>query len=137
MVMKKFASVVLVVMVVLLAVAGASEARGGGGGGGHHGGFSGHRGFHHGGHGRVFIGVAPSFYWGPYGDPYWWYYPPYPYWSYYPPYEPAPVVLQEPPVYIQQPGAQGYWYYCATSRAYYPTVQTCAEPWVPVPPRTN
>jgi hypothetical protein len=80
---------------------------------------------------RVFVGVGPSFWWGPY----WWYYPP-PYYVYSPP----PVVVQEPPVYIQQepppaPAAQSYWYYCQSAKAYYPTVPTCPEPWVKVPPR--
>jgi hypothetical protein len=34
----------------------------------------------------------------------------------------------------QQP-AQSYWHYCPSARAYYPTVPTCPEPWVKVPPR--
>jgi len=79
---------------------------------------------------RVFVGVGPAFWWGPY----WWYYPP-PYYVYPPP----PVVVQEPPVYIQQeppptPATQ-YWYYCESAKAYYPTVPACPEPWVKVPPR--
>jgi hypothetical protein len=36
----------------------------------------------------------------------------------------------------QQP-AQAYWYYCPSARAYYPTVSTCPEPWVKVPPRSQ
>lgn len=36
----------------------------------------------------------------------------------------------------QQP-AESYWYYCTSARAYYPTVPTCPEPWVKVPPRTQ
>ena len=28
-----------------------------------------------------------------------------------------------------------YWHYCPSARAYYPTVPTCPEPWVKVPPR--
>jgi len=36
----------------------------------------------------------------------------------------------------QQP-AQAYWYYCPSVRAYYPTVPTCPEPWVKVPPRSQ
>jgi hypothetical protein len=36
----------------------------------------------------------------------------------------------------QHPG-QSYWYYCSSARAYYPTVSTCPEPWVKVPPRTQ
>jgi hypothetical protein len=36
-----------------------------------------------------------------------------------------------------QPGPSGtpareYWYYCASGHAYYPSVQTCPEPWVVV-----
>ena len=86
------------------------------------------------------------------GYPYWgypyYYYPP----AYYPPpyysYGPPSVVPQEPTTYVQQevspvapaqppaPSApQAYWYYCAASKAYYPSVQSCAEPWVKVPPR--
>jgi len=36
----------------------------------------------------------------------------------------------------QHPG-QSYWYYCSSARAYYPTVPTCPEPWVKVPPRAQ
>jgi len=88
---------------------------------------------HHGG-GRVFVGVGvgvwPGFWWGP---PYLWYwYPPY----YYPP---APVIVPQPQIYIQQPpalqAAATYWYYCPSAKKYYPEVQSCAEPWIPVPPR--
>ena len=96
---------------------------------------------------RVFVGVGPAFWYGPY--PYW-YYPPPPYYVYSPP----PVVVQEPPVYVQQqpavtgppappaPAAQSqtveaYWYYCPSSKGYYPSVQTCPEPWVKVPPRQD
>ena len=135
----------------LLAVSGAPVyAHGGhGGGGGHafggpHGGFGGHRGFgghhgfeghrfegHHGFHGRGFIGIGPSFYWGPYWDPFW------PYGGYAPyAYTPSPVIVDSPPVYIEKPPA-GYWYYCPSVRAYYPNVQSCAEPWMRVAPRTG
>ena len=84
---------------------------------------------------RVFIGVGPG-----------WWGPPYPYW-YYPPapvvVAPAPVIVQESPVYVQQqvapappppPAAasESFWYYCPSSRAYYPNVQSCIEPWVRV-----
>jgi len=34
----------------------------------------------------------------------------------------------------QQP-SQAYWYYCFSTGAYYPTVPTCPEPWIKVPPR--
>lgn len=84
--------------------------------------------WHH-GHGGVFIGVGPGYWWGP-PYPYWWYPPPY----YYPP--PA-VVVEEPPVYVQPPPAPPpaptFWYYCSSVKGYYPKVQTCPEAWVKVP----
>lgn len=43
------------------------------------------------------------------------------FWSYYP-----------YPAYSYQPPAPTYWY-CPSYGAYYPTVQSCPEPWVPVP----
>jgi len=109
--------------------------------GGH--GYSGYRGWHgysgrrdHGWYGGVYLGtpwVYPYPYW--YAYPYW----RYPY--YYPaaPYSSYPSPLQDPSsVYIQReapPPAQTYWYYCASAKAYYPTVQRCAEAWIKVPPR--
>ena len=89
---------------------------------------------------HVFIGAGPSFWWGP-----WWYYPS-PYYVYPPPYyvyPPPPVVVESPPVYVQQepppppaaPAPQAYWYYCSSAGAYYPSVPTCPEAWVKVPPR--
>jgi hypothetical protein len=100
----------------------------------------------------VGVGVGPAFWWGP---P-WWYYPPYPVYVYTPP----PVIVQEqPPVYVQQPapavppppappappssggsvapGTDGYWYYCSSKQAYYPTVQSCPEAWIKVAPRSQ
>ena len=69
------------------------------------------------------------------------YYPPYPY--YYPPYYASPVVVQQQPtVYVEQPAPQvqtqpaaGYWYYCASSRAYYPYVKECPAGWQRVAPQ--
>lgn len=84
----------------------------------------------HRGRGSVFIGVGPAFWWGP----------PYPYYS-YPPYyyPPAQVIVEEPPIYVQQaplpPATPVYWYYCPSALGYYPQVQSCPEPWVKVPPR--
>jgi len=80
--------------------------------------------------GGVFIGVGP--WWGPFWAPYpYWYPPPY----YYPP----TVVIQPPPVYIERPPAPleppAYWYYCASARAYYPSVPNCPEEWIKVPAR--
>jgi hypothetical protein len=99
--------------------------------------WDGHR---HGGP-RVFVSVGPRFWWGPYPYPY--YYYPYPYY-----YTPPPVVVQDPPVYVQQQqvspsvvppapsGAQeSFWYYCPSSRDYYPQVPSCPEAWIKVPPR--
>ena len=73
----------------------------------------------------------------------WWYYPP----AYYSPadyppgYYPQPVVVPESSVYIQGPSpgqlAPGFWYYCESAQGYYPDVQTCAEPWIQVPPKDH
>ena len=134
--MKKLALTSFLTAMFLVSIALPSEARGGhgGGGGGHHGGF--HGGFHH--HhfrGTVVVGVGSGFGWDP-----WWYYPPY---YAYPPYAYAPVV-EEPPVYIEQsspPAAPtpeaNWWYYCQSSRSYYPTVPTCSEAWIKVAPRDH
>ena len=37
--------------------------------------------------------------------------------------------------YADTPGYtyQSYWYYCPSYGAYYPSVQTCPDAWVPVP----
>lgn len=34
----------------------------------------------------------------------------------------------------QQAAPEAYWYYCSSAQAYYPTVPSCPEPWVKVPP---
>jgi hypothetical protein len=121
-----------------LLLAGGARAHDGHGGhegghaGGWHGGWSHWRGGWGGGwHGRwgpdVYFGVGPGW-WG-WGSP-WWFPPPY--------YEPR-VVIQQPPVYIErqpeQPPTAGYWYYCESAGAYYPSVSTCPEAWIRVPPR--
>lgn len=147
--MRKILSAALVAVTLLLILAAPSDA------GGRRGHWHGHR---HGGV-RLFVGVGPVFGYGPY--PYWRYpyyygYSPYGYSPYgYSPYvyTPPTVVVQEPPVYVQQqpapaapaapaapPAAQatppeGYWYYCASAREYYPSVPTCSEAWIKVPPR--
>jgi len=41
-------------------------------------------------------------------------------------------VQQEPAPAVAPP--QTYWYYCASAKAYYPTVQKCPEAWIKVPP---
>ena len=85
-------------------------------------------------HARVGVGVyfGPGFYYPPY------YYPPPVY------YPPQPVVIQQQaPVYVEQAPAStaqqssGDWFYCPASKAYYPYVKDCTEPWqrvAPVPP---
>ena len=130
--MKKIALAGLIVVAVSLIAVPPSDARS--------------RGFHHrpAAHARVFIGVGPSVWWGPY--PYWYYPPPYAVYAppvvYAPP--PAPVIVQEaPPVYIQQQApppapaasAEQFWYYCQSARGYYPAVPSCPEAWVRVAPR--
>lgn len=91
----------------------------------------------HRGHARVGVGL----YFGvPVGG--WGYYYPPPYY-YYPPYYPQTVVVPaQPQVYIEQggqavaqPPAQGYWYYCPDSRAYYPYVRDCPGGWQRVAPQ--
>jgi hypothetical protein len=32
------------------------------------------------------------------------------------------------------PAPSGYWYYCPSVGSYYPYVDSCPEPWVPVAP---
>jgi hypothetical protein len=52
---------------------------------------------------------------------------------------PAPVIEQAPAYAQQAPAetpAQGYWYFCPSTKAYYPSVQSCADARVKVPPRT-
>jgi hypothetical protein len=83
---------------------------------------------HSGGHVRfgVFIG-GPIYPWYPWGYPY------YPYYPYYPPAAPA-----TPPTYIEQGETQqqqGYWYYCAASKTYYPYVKECPAGWQRVVPQ--
>jgi hypothetical protein len=102
-------------------------------GGGHSGGFHGgvHGGFH--GHGVVIVGPRWGWGWGPYWG---WggYYPP-------PYYYPAPqVVVQPAPVYTDSPApaeSESYWYYCPNTKAYYPSVPSCSEAWIKVPPRSE
>lgn len=109
---------------------------GGGYHGGWHGGYHGgwYGGYHGGWRGSVII-----------GGPWWWGAPwPYPYYTYpygyyAPPYSVyPPAVISGPQVYIQRDSpaaaAQGYWYYCQSAKGYYPSVQTCPEGWIKIPP---
>ena len=82
----------------------------------------------------MFVGVGP--YW---GYPYWGWSSPY--WYYPPPVYAPRVVVQEAPVYVQQPVAtpapapEQYWHYCESAKGYYPTVPNCPEQWIKVAPR--
>ena len=118
----------LILIALLLVAVPLSQAWAGGGGRG---------GWGRGGpgnfHGRVFIGT--SFWWpGPYYYPY---YYPYPY-AYPYAYAPAPVIVEQP-VYTQraEPAPESYWYYCQSAQGYYPTVSSCQEAWIKVPPRSE
>ncbi len=138
---------ILVLLASLLAFVPMPTLAGGRHGGGPHGRYNGHAHWSGGhyrsyrGHG-VWYGGGPRFYGGLVIGPSWWG-APYPYW-YYPPnyvYVTPPAVLPGPSVYIQQQAgapaeaADAAWYYCPSTKAYYPTVQTCREAWIKVPPR--
>ncbi|MGB9494885.1 MAG: hypothetical protein WCA83_08785 [Azonexus sp.] len=101
-------------------------------------------------YGSVGVYVGPGAYWGPgYARPY--YYPrpygyPGPYLYSDPYYTPAPVVVvpSAPPVYIEQQGAvvapapdadRQYWYYCSSSKKYYPYAKECPGGWQKVLPQ--
>jgi hypothetical protein len=60
-----------------------------------------------------------------------WYFYPAPIYPYPNPYVP-PVVAVTPPA---PEAAPQYWYYCASSRAYYPYVTSCPEGWMQVVPQ--
>lgn len=90
---------------------------------------------------RVYIGASiggPV--WGPTWGPAWgpvWYPPPY----YYPP-QVVVVPPSPPPVYVEQSDpaaqpvqAQQYWYFCKSSKGYYPYIKECPEGWQKVLPQ--
>lgn len=119
----------LLALLILGGVAGLAQAQPG-----RHGGFHGHHGHFH-GHSHVGIwvgaplwyGYGPGWYGAPwYGDP--WYGYPYPYGR--------TLIVQPPPVYIEQggePTAQ-MWYYCRNPQGYYPYVKNCSTAWRAVLP---
>lgn len=128
----------LALPLLALSLAAFADGHGGHGGGGH-----GHGGYGHGGHGGHFRGSI-GFY---YNDPFWWgprpYYDPFFYRPYV--YEPPTVIVERsPPVYVQRqpavpapaPAAANSWYYCPNPAGYYPYVQNCSQPWVPVDPQS-
>lgn len=97
-------------------------------------------------HFGLYIGPSWAYSTPYYYQPYQHYQPYQPYQAYplYPPYQPAPVIIQSaPPVYIEQtpaapvatsPQASNDWYFCASTKTYYPYVKECAEPWQRVSP---
>lgn len=114
----------LLALLILSGVAGLAQAEPG-----RHGGFHGHHGHFH-GHSHVGVWVGSPWWYGYrsgwYGDP--WYGYPYPYGR--------TVIVQPPPVYIEQggePTAQ-MWYYCARPQGYYPYVKNCSTAWRAVLP---
>lgn len=70
------------------------------------------------------------------GWPYPYWYDPYPYYGPYYHWPYHPVYAYGLPVYVEQTRA-GYWYYCVSAQAYYPTAATCPEPWIAVAPRPD
>lgn len=117
----------LLALLILTGVAGLVQAEPG-----RHGGFHNGHGHHGRFHGRPHVGVwAGSPWWygyGPgwYGDP--WYGYPYPYGR--------TLIVQSPPVYIEQGGVPTapMWYYCARPQGYYPYVKNCNTAWRAVLP---
>lgn len=79
---------------------------------------------------RVFFGFGPAFWWG---------LPPLGWWE--PPvvYRERTIVRDEPVYESRDDDAapEGSWYYCQSARGYYPEVERCPEPWIPVPPRSE
>ena len=89
----------------------------------------------HRGHVGVGVGLVVNPYWGS-----WYMAPPF----YHPYYPPVVIERADPPVYIEQPvsaetpaAPTGYWYFCQSSRAYYPQINECPEGWVRVLPRSS
>jgi hypothetical protein len=87
---------------------------------------------HGGGRARLSVGLH-------FGAPLYWH--PWPAYHYYPaPVYVAPSVVQvAPPVYVERhdpptTDQQGWWYYCANTRGYYPYVKECPGGWQKVPP---
>lgn len=96
---------------------------------------------HGGGHVRFGVFIGPGFGYPYYGYPYYGYpYYGYPYYG-YPPYY-YPTAPAAPTAYVEQGSAQpapaqpqGYWYYCASSKGYYPYVKECPGGWQRVSPQ--
>ena len=134
----------MMVIGVSLSLPATAQSHGGGGGhsgGGAHSGSTG-GGAWHGGGGGGWHGGGPGW-WGVglglglgwdawyFGNPYFGY--PYP--GYYYPYVPPTVVVAPTtqPEAPQNPPPVANWYYCESSKTYYPYVRQCAEAWQVVP----
>ena len=119
--MKRTGFALLLGLLLLVALPSQVWARGGG----HHGRHGGHQRHHFGHHGhhqgRFFFGGGPALWWGP---PWW----------YRHAFYPRTVFVEEPIVYIERT-AGDWWYYCESAGAYYPSVESCPEPWMKVAPR--
>jgi hypothetical protein len=93
----------------------------------------------HAGKTKVFVGgsfwVGPPPYWGPPSGPSFW----GPRYYYGAPvfYGPPPVVVPQPPVYIQRGSEDSdYWYYCENPQGFYPYIKSCPGGWLKVVPET-
>ena len=146
--MKKITTLCLAITLIgsiSINTAWADRGHGGGGhyGGGYGGGYGrphndGYRGGHHNGFGYgalglglgLGIGYGVGNYYGGYNN-YGYAYPPA-----------VVTVPTAPPIYIQQAPAppvvqqikSNYWYYCESSKSYYPYVRECASGWQQVEP---
>lgn len=120
-------------------------------GGAHHGGPH-YGGPHHGGppHWRGDIGRFHEHDWGVWRAGHWrhgyhgrragwwwivgpsWYYYPQPVYPYPSPWEPAELIIAAPGAVVLPPPAP-YWYYCPSSRIYYPYAPVCPGGWQQVP----
>ena len=123
----------------------ANPVLAGGRGGFHHGGH------HHHHHGHFSFGFWGGPFWGPgywgpgyWGPGYWgsgWGYAGPPAVVYAPAAEPRVWVENDPapatpaPATNTNPNAPQWWYWCASSRGYYPYVASCAEGWQRVAPQ--
>lgn len=66
-----------------------------------------------------------------------WYFYPAPVYPYPSPYVPPVVVEQQPAAVTAVPPPATVWYYCNSSRNYYPYVSVCPEGWQAVPAQPN
>jgi hypothetical protein len=135
----------LLSFILALAFTSPSYARGGSHGGGFHGGGFHGGGFHGGGfrggvffgfHSFGFGGFGPYYPYAPYS--YGYAYPSYPYLYSYPSpyastYVPPTATLPPPPQASPAEAAANVWYFCPSSKGYYPYVTTCSVAWKQVP----